>query len=518
MNKYLNLDQTKAYNLLKEAVKKPINLKEILDVKRLRNYLIQNQPLNFSYATCLINDEIIDLFQALSEEQKVMEKYNALLSGEIVNIGENRKVLHHQPRSKSKGFYGEEQEKIAEFTAKIHGGELKGFSGKPFDTVVQIGIGGSDLGPRALYYALERYVLAKKGKVPLNAQFIANVDPDDANFQLSKINLETTLFIVVSKSGTTQETLTNLEFVKNFAKKHGMTDQDLAKHFIAVTGKGSPMDDPQQYLASFYIDDNIGGRFSSTSAVGGVVLSLAFGAEIFREFLDGAGQMDELAKEPNIRKNMTLMSALIGVWERNFLNFSSKAIIPYSEALLRFPAHLQQADCESNGKTVNIYFERIDYQTGPVIFGEPGTNAQHSFFQKLHQGSDVIPIQFIGFQKSQIENDLNLFGSTSLEKLNANLVAQIIALALGQDNDNLNKVFSGNRPTSLIFADKLTPYVLGALLAFYENVIMFQGFIWNINSFDQEGVQLGKILTKQVLSNTGEKNPVLENLYSFFRV
>ncbi len=517
MTKYLNLDQTKAYSLLTELAKKNINLKELLNEKRLKSYLIENPPLSFSYATSLVNDDVINLLQNLSEEQKVMEKYSALLAGEFVNVGEKRKVLHHQPRSKNKGFYGEEQIKIAEFTKKIHQGKIKGFSGKPFDTVVQIGIGGSDLGPRALYYALERYVLTEKGKIPLSAYFIANVDPDDANFQLSKINLETTLFIVVSKSGTTQETLTNLEFVREFALKNGMTDQDLAKHFIAVTGKGSPMDDPKKYLASFYIDDYIGGRFSSTSAVGGVVLSLAFGAEIFTEILDGACALDESAKEPNIRKNMTLLSALIGIWERNFLNLPSKAIIPYSEALLRFPAHLQQADCESNGKSVNVYFEKINYQTGPVIFGEPGTNAQHSFFQKLHQGSDVIPIQFIGFKEPQIKNDLSLFGSTSQQKLNANLSAQIIALALGQDNENLNKVFNGNRPTTLVFAEKLTPYTLGALLAFYENVIMFQGFIWNINSFDQEGVQLGKLLTKQLLE-PGYTNPILQTLFSYLRI
>jgi glucose-6-phosphate isomerase len=512
--KNINLDKTAAFQTLQNIKSKKIDLKKLLTPKRIKEYLIKNKPLNLSYATSSIDNIILSLLQDLADEQCVIEKYTALLSGKIANPGEKRKVLHHKTRSnKDRGLYGKEQKRIANFANQIHQGTILSSKNKPFDTVIQIGIGGSDLGPRAMYIALERYIKETKKKLPLKAHFIANIDPDDANNILSEINFTTTLFIVVSKSGTTQETLTNLEFVKQKAIKAGIKKEDISKHFIAVTGKNSPMDNPKEYLESFYIDNFIGGRYSSTSAVGGTMLSLAFGPEVFEEFLTGASQMDEAAKNPNIKENMSLMSALISIYERNILGLANKAIIPYSEALARFPAHLQQLDCESNGKSVNMNFEPISYQTGPVIFGEPGTNSQHSFFQKMHQGSDVVPIQFIGFKKAQTKFDIKCFDSTSQTKLNANLIAQVAALALGKDDKNANKTFSGNRSTSLVYAKQLTPKVLGALLAFYENTVMFQSFIWNINAFDQEGVQLGKILTKEVLSKS-EKNPVLSNLLS----
>jgi glucose-6-phosphate isomerase len=247
------------------------------------------------------------------------------------------------------------------------------------------------------------------------------------------------------------------------------------------------------------MDDFIGGRYSSTSAVGGAVLSLAFGKSVFEDFLAGAAQADKAALEEDITKNAALMDAMIGVYERNVLGFPSTAVLPYSQALNRFPAHLQQLDMESNGKSVNREGEPMNYSTGPVIFGEPGTNGQHSFYQLLHQGTDIVPLQFIGFKESQIDFDLDYEGSLSQTKLKANLIAQIVAFAKGSDNDNPNKQFAGGRPSSLIYGDKLTPKTLGALLAHYENKVMFQGFCWNVNSFDQEGVQLGKKLTSQVL-------------------
>lgn len=519
MNKiYQNLDQTSIYQALQKKAQNPVHLKTVLTKDRIQNYWIQNGVLGFSFATSLIDDELLHLFQTLADEQCVIQKYQRVLLGDIMNVGENRKVLHHQCRGKDKGIYGIELEKIKAFTQKVHQGSLKGYTGKFFTDVVQIGIGGSDLGPRALYYALSRYVYAQKGKFPLRAHFISNVDPDDANFVLRHLNPETTLFIVVSKSGTTQETLTNLQFVQQKALALGMSEAAFKKHFIAVTGKGSSMDDPSQYLASFYMDDFIGGRFSSTSAVGGVILSLVFGADVFEQLLEGAFVLDLAAGESDVTKNISLLSALIGVWERSFLGFSSKAIIPYSEALSRFPAHLQQLDCESNGKSVSIYGDPLSYQTGPVIFGEPGTNGQHSFFQKLHQGTDVIPVQFIGFSSPQIPEDIETFKSTSQTKLLANMIAQMVALANGKEDQNFNKRFLGNRPTSLIYAKQLTPYTLGALLAFYENTVMFQGFLWNINSFDQEGVQLGKLLTKEILdSQRVRENPVLEGFLNLIQ-
>ena len=249
------------------------------------------------------------------------------------------------------------------------------------------------------------------------------------------------------------------------------------------------------------MDDYIGGRYSSSSAVGGAVLSLAFGPEVFAQFLDGAAEEDKLSKNKNILENPEMLDALIGVYERNVLGYPSTTVLPYSQALSRFPAHLQQADMESNGKCVNRFGERVSYPTGPVIFGEPGTNGQHSFYQLLHQGTDIVPLQFIGFKKNQLDTDVVIQDSTSQQKLCANVAAQIVAFACGKEDENKNKNFEGGRPSSIIIGDQVNPASLGALLAHFENKIMFQGFLWNLNSFDQEGVQLGKVLAKKVLAH-----------------
>jgi glucose-6-phosphate isomerase len=270
---------------------------------------------------------------------------------------------------------------------------------------------------------------------------------------------------------------------------------------IAVTSETSPLAKNEGYMAAFFMDDYIGGRYSSTSGVGGAVLSLAFGPEVFAQFLDGAAEADALAKNADIKKNAAMLDALIGVYERNVLGYPSTAVLPYSQAMSRFPAHLQQLDMESNGKTVNRFGEPVDYVTGPVIFGEPGTNGQHSFYQLLHQGSDIIPLQFMGFRKSQMGSDVDIQGSTSQQKLNANVAAQIVAFACGKEDDDRNKYFAGGRPSSIIIGEQLTPAALGAILAHFENKVMFQGFAWNLNSFDQEGVQLGKVLAKKVLAH-----------------
>jgi glucose-6-phosphate isomerase len=305
------------------------------------------------------------------------------------------------------------------------------------------------------------------------------------------------LFILVSKSGTTLETLTNESFVKDALEKAGL---DPAKHMVAVTSETSPLAKNAGYLAAFYMDDYIGGRYSSCSAVGGAVLSLAFGPEVFARFLNGMAEQDELAKNPDLLQNADMLDALIGVYENNVMEWPMTAVLPYSQALSRFPAHLQQLDMESNGKSVNRFGEPISYKTGPIIFGEPGTNGQHSFYQLLHQGTNIVPLQFIGFRQNQMENDVIIEGTTSQQKLCANVAAQIMAFACGKDDENPNKYFAGGRPSSIIVGDRLTPEALGALLAHYENKVMFQGFIWNLNSFDQEGVQLGKVLAKKVLA------------------
>jgi glucose-6-phosphate isomerase len=446
--------------------------------------------------------------QELADEQELIGKYKALLNGEMYNTGEKRKVLHHllrgqqgQPvieNGKNIGdFYRKELDRLCDFAKAVHEGKYKGTTGKPFTTVVQIGIGGSDLGPRAMYIALENWA-AVEGKKKMDAKFISNVDPDDASAVIASCKLDECLFILVSKSGTTQETLANELFVKDKIKKAGL---DPSKHMIAVTSETSPLARNSAYLDSFYIDDYVGGRYSSSSAVGGCVLSLAFGPDVFRDFLSGAEEADKMALEGNVLKNAALLDALIGVWERNFLKYPSTAVLPYSQALSRFPAHLQQMDMESNGKRVNRDGDDINYLTGPVIFGEPGTNGQHSFYQLLHQGTSIIPLQFIGFTESQRKDDVSVDNSVSQTKLAANLAAQIVAFAKGQESKkDHNKEFPGERPSSLIYGKRLTPQVLGSLLAHYENKVMFQGFVWNVNSFDQEGVQLGKVLTKKVLS------------------
>ena len=279
---------------------------------------------------------------------------------------------------------------------------------------------------------------------------------------------------------------------------------DPAKHMIAVTSESSPLAKNEGYLAAFFMDNYIGGRYSSTSAVGGAVLSLAFGPEVFNEFLEGAHEEDKLACEKDPLKNPEMLDALIGVYERNFLGYGCTAVLPYSQALNRFPAHLQQLDMESNGKSVNRFGVPVNYVTGPVIFGEPGTNGQHSFYQLLHQGTDIIPLQFVGFRQNQAGMDDNIQGSTSQQKLCANVAAQIVAFACGKEDENPNKNFKGGRPSSIITGDQVTPRSLGALLSHFENKVMFQGFVWNLNSFDQEGVQLGKVLAKRVLAHDTE--------------
>jgi glucose-6-phosphate isomerase len=474
----------------------------------------------YSWAAKALEKPVLDALQGLADEQELIAKYRAILDGEVMNTGENRKVLHHLLRGqlgkpvshegKDIGaFYRAELDRFCAFAGNVRNGKIRGSTGKAFTQVVQIGIGGSDLGPRALYIALENLFPDR-----LSAKFISNVDPDDASAVLAQVKLEETIFFLVSKSGTTQETLANELFAKDKLTKAGL---DPSKHIVAVTSETSPLAHNPAYLDSFYIDDFIGGRYSASSAVGGVVLSLAFGPEAFRDFLAGAAEADKSALEPDMLRNPALLDALIGIWERNFLGLPYTAILPYSQALSRFPAHLQQLDMESNGKRVNRNGQPVSYATGPVVFGEPGTNGQHSFYQLLHQGSDVVPLQFIGFIESQRADDVTVDGSSSQTKLNANLAAQIVAFAKGKSDTNRNKDFPGGHPSSLIFGKRLCPKTLGALLAHFENKVMFQGLVWNINSFDQEGVQLGKLLTKKVLTakrETGSGDTALDAYYA----
>ena len=512
--RYNNLDKTAVYGRLVEAAKAYSGFDSFPYRRKLNAARVAAcsvpvaDTLVYNWAAKKLDDDIVALLRELADEQELTAKYRALLDGEMMNTGEKRKVLHHLLRGqlgndvvadgKNIGeFYRKELERLSAFALDVRAGRIHGAGGKKFSHAVQIGIGGSDLGPRALYIALENWAL-KEGVTPnIKAKFISNVDPDDASAVLNSVPLDETLFVLVSKSGTTQETLANELFVKDKLLKAGL---DASRHIVAVTSETSPLAHNSAYLDSFYIDDFIGGRYSSSSGVGGVILSLAFGPAVFGEFLAGAHEADRSALEPDIHRNAAMLDALIGVWERNFLMFPYTAVLPYSQALSRFPAHLQQLDMESNGKRVNRAGEPVSYATGPVVFGEPGTNGQHSFYQLLHQGTDIVPLQFIGFDESQLDDDVVVDGSTSMTKLKANLAAQIVAFAKGQDDANPNRCFPGGRPSSLIHGKRLTPRSLGALLAHFENKVMFQGFVWNLNSFDQEGVQLGKILTKKVLS------------------
>jgi glucose-6-phosphate isomerase len=514
MINWSNLDTLGSYKELKDV--KKVDLVAAMSgengAERVKKYSVKMaDSLSYNFAAKEVDDDILAALDKLAKEAQLAEKFEALYNGEVINTGEKRMVLHHLTRGQlgenvmadgvnKREFYEKEQKRIADFADKVHSGEIANEKGEKFTTVVQIGIGGSDLGPRAMYLALENWA-HKTGNFKMEAKFISNVDPDDASAVLNSIDVAHSIFILVSKSGTTLETLTNQSFVMDAFKKAGL---DASKHMIAVTSETSPLAKSDDFIEAFYMDDFIGGRYSSTSGVGGAVLSLAFGPSVFAQFLQGAAEEDKLSAEKDMMKNPAMLDAMIGFYERNVLGYPATAVLPYSQGLSRFPAHLQQLDMESNGKSVNRFGEPIDYVTGPVIFGEPGTNGQHSFYQLLHQGTDIIPMQFIGFKNSQLKNDVDIENSTSQQKLCANVAAQIVAFACGKKDENLNKNFKGGRPSSIIVGEELNPVTLGALLAHFENKVMFQGFVWNVNSFDQEGVQLGKVLAKRVLAHDTE--------------
>ena len=394
MATWKNLDTLETFKALSEV--KRVKLAEAMSgtegAERVKKYSVpMAEGFSYNFAAKQVDDEVLNALKALAEEAQLAEKFEELYNGAVINTGENRLVLHQLTRGQlgnaveadgvdKREFYVKQQARIAEFANKVHNGEITNAAGEKFTTVVQIGIGGSDLGPRAMYLALENWA-KKNNTLKMKAQFISNVDPDDAAAVLNAVDVAHALFVLVSKSGTTLETLTNESFVKEALKKAGL---DASKHMIAVTSETSPLAKSDDYLAAFFMDDYIGGRFSSTSAVGGAVLSLAFGPDVFAQFLEGAAAEDKLSANKNVMENPEMLDALIGVYERNVLGYPGTAVLPYSQALSRFPAHLQQLDMESNGKSVNRFGEPVDYPTGPVIFGEPGTNGQHSFYQLLH--------------------------------------------------------------------------------------------------------------------------------------
>ena len=505
----------KSYQRLEHLAKNPIDLSKdgMLTPERIARFKAEGCGFKLLFGTQRIDDDVLHALTELSKEAKVINQMHAMQNGEVINTiegceSEDRRVLHTAMRqffNMPNNATPELKEVIA--SAQTEFEKLRNFLEKVnknygFTDLVQIGIGGSDLGPRAFCLALEAF--NQPGR---RVHFVSNVDPDDCAKVLSQLDLQKTAVVVVSKSGGTLETLTNEELARNYFKRAHLKPEE---HFLSVTGEGSPMDNPRQYLESFYMWDFIGGRYSVTSMVGLVALGFSLGIEKVEEILRGAHAMDQLALNPDPMHNLPLLAALIGIWNRNFLDAPTLSILPYSQALIRFTAHLQQCDMESNGKHIGKNGEFVDFNTGPIIWGEPGTNGQHSFYQLIHQGTHNIPIEFIGFKESQLHNDLEVKGTLSQEKLLANLFAQSIALATGQKSENRNKDFRGNRPNSILLGHSLTPFSLGALMSFYENKIAFQGFTWGINSFDQEGVQLGKVLANKIIDQFSHRRGKLE--------
>lgn len=507
-----NLNQLDSFKKLQELAKNPIDLTRQGEMtpERIAKYYAEACGYQFLYATERINEEVVRALADLAREAEAMQKMEAMQSGETLNFiegypSENRPVLHTALRDFFDNPNKSKAAKEAADLAKKECDKLKKFMQKIdrqnyFTDFIMIAIGGSELGPEANYIALEH--LKKDNR---HVHFVSNVDPDDAQAVLNKVNLATTLVAIVSKSGTTLETRINEEFVKARFVLEGLSPE---KHFISITCPGTPMDNPDNYLETFHLWEWVGGRFSTSSMVGGVMLSFMYGYEVYEEFLKGCHAMDQAALKQDLRQNLPLLGALISVWNRNFLGYPTLALIPYAQPLRRYSAHIQQVEMESNGKHIDRHGRFVDFHTGPIIWGEPGTNAQHSFYQLIHQGTDIIPLEFIGFKEGVYGEDLELEGTTSHEKLLSNLFAQAISLAVGQKSDNPNKDFEGNRPSHILLAKQLTPFTLGALFAYYENKVAFEGFLWNINSFDQEGVQLGKELSNRIIDRFfAKRNP-----------
>ena len=485
------------------------------DKLRSEKLLIKWNDFYVDFSKNRINKETINLFCELLEEINLKDSINKYFDGGIINKTENRAVLHTALRSKINTGIKDEgvdiynnikevNKKIHKFSDSIISGFKKGHTGKPFTDVVNIGIGGSDLGPSMVVDSLKFY------KNHLNTHFVSNVDGDHVNEVIKKLNPETTLFVIVSKTFTTQETLSNANTIRNWFLKTGAKNKDITKHFVAVSTN-------IEKVVSFGIDkDNIfpmwnwvGGRFSLWSAVG-ISISLSVGYDNFTKLLDGANEMDNHFRNTKFEKNIPIILACIGIWYNNFFNCESESVITYSQYLNQFAAYLQQASMESNGKSVDRDGKKVNYSTGQIVWGEPGTNSQHAFFQLIHQGTKLIPTDFIGFAQS-------LHGNVDHQnKLISNFIAQTEALMKGKslseveasDKKNFTnpfKVFEGNKPTNTILIDKLTPQSLGKLIALYEHKIFVQGVIWNIFSYDQFGVELGKKLANTILDEI-EKN------------
>ncbi|GIJ92825.1 glucose-6-phosphate isomerase [Capnocytophaga stomatis] len=517
MLKNINPTETKTWAELKkhfESVKN-VHTQTLFekDPERAEKFSIEWNDFFVDYSKNRVDEKTMELLLQLAEESQLKDAIEKYFTGGLINATENRAVLHTALRADENSTVlvdgknvlpeiKEVKQKIKLFSEEVISGKRKGFTGKTFTDVVNIGIGGSDLGPAMVTEALKFY------KNHLNIHFVSNVDGDHVMETIKHLNPETTLFVIVSKTFTTQETLTNALTIKDWFLKSA-SEKDIAKHFVAVSTNLKKIDE-------FGIDsdnvfpmwDWVGGRFSLWSAVG-LSIALSVGYDNFNKLLKGANQMDKHFRTAEFKNNIPVVIALLSVWYNNFYGAESQAIIPYTQYLHRLSAYLQQGIMESNGKQIDRNGKPVNYQTGTIIWGEPGTNSQHAFFQLIHQGTKLIPTDFIGYKHS-------LYGNTDhRNKLMANFFAQTEALLKGKSEaevraemgDKVNealvpfKVFEGNRPTTTFLIEKLTPESLGALIAMYEHKIFVEGVIWNIFSYDQWGVELGKQLANNILKD-----------------
>lgn len=519
--KNINPTQTKAWKKLEDHFNdvKDLEMKDLFqeDPERANDFSINWEDFYVDYSKNRITKKTREKLLDLAGECGLQEAIISYFDGEKINRTEGRQVLHtalRVPEGEEVKVDGENvvpevyeaKMKMKKFSAEIIGGTRKGHTGKDFTDVVNIGIGGSDLGPVMITEALKFY------KNHLEVHYISNVDGDHVHETLKDLNPETTLFLIVSKTFTTQETLTNAETARSWFKKQAPKDA-VSKHFVAVSSNIEKVKefgiDPDNIFPMW---DWVGGRFSLWSAVG-LSVSLAVGFQQFNEMLEGANRMDKHFRNEKLENNIPVQLALLSIWYNNFFQAESEAVIPYSQYLQKLPSYLQQAVMESNGKSVDRNGDPVDYQTGNIIWGEPGTNSQHAFFQLIHQGTKLIPADFIGFKKSLFEE------KDHHQKLMANYFAQTEALLMGKTAAEVEeelekkglsqqeleellpfKIFNGNRPTTSIIIEKLTPSSLGKLIALYEHKIFVQGVIWNIYSYDQWGVELGKQLASKILA------------------
>jgi glucose-6-phosphate isomerase len=507
--KALNPTQTAAWQQLQAHFEqhKDLRMQDLFaqDTQRAARFHIQWNDFLLDYSKNRITAETMALLQELAQEAGLQAAIEQYFEGALINQTENRAVLHTALRSKEttpllvdgvdiRPEIAAVKAKIKSFSQGIISGAHKGFTGKAITDIVNIGIGGSDLGPAMLADALAFY------QNHLNVHFVSNVDGDHVQEVLKKVNPETTLFVIVSKTFTTQETLSNAQTIRSWFLKAG-SEADIAAHFVAVS---TNLQKVQEFGIApdniFPMWDWVGGRFSLWSAVG-LSIALVIGYDHFEALLDGAADMDAHFRTTPFEQNMPVVMALLSVWYNNFYGAESEALIPYTQYLQKFAPYLQQGIMESNGKSVGRDGQRVTYQTGTIIWGEPGTNSQHAFFQLIHQGTKLIPTDFIGFKKS-------LHGNTDHhDKLMANFFAQTEALLVGKTDQNPFKVFEGNKPTNTLLIEQLTPKSLGSLIALYEHKLFVQGVIWNIFSYDQPGVELGKVLANSILSDIDQQTP-----------